>query len=143
MTPGTFPGRFTSIGGGISTDDTMRDYIGPEDFAALCERHGIEPSTTVIFYGDKSNWWACYAFWVFQLVGHDNARVLDGGRDNWVSEGRRMTREVREFERSEYPVPEARRDDLHRAYFDATLKPHGGGLAHGRCALARRIRGQV
>jgi hypothetical protein len=51
-------------------DQTIRDYITPQQFSALCERNGISNDTTVIFYGDKSNWWACYALWVFRLFGH-------------------------------------------------------------------------
>ena len=102
-------------------DQTVRDYVGPEAFAELCSRNGITPDTTVIFYGDKSNWWACYAFWVFQLFGHTKAKVLDGGRDKWEDEGRPLTREVPKFEPSTYPVPAKRDDASHRAYFDQTL----------------------
>ena len=51
-------------------------------------RIGVTPDTTVVFYGDKNNWWACYAFWVFQLFGHTNAKVMDGGRLKWEKEGR-------------------------------------------------------
>src|SRR6266487_3383693 len=52
-------------------DPVIRDYISPEKFARLCSRHGITPDTTCIFYGDKANWWACYALWAFRLFGHD------------------------------------------------------------------------
>jgi thiosulfate/3-mercaptopyruvate sulfurtransferase len=102
-------------------DPLIRDYIGPEAFAALCSRHGITPDTTVIFYGDKSNWWACYAFWVFQLFDHANARILDGGRGKWIAEGRPLTKDVRARPRSEYPVPPARRDEQIRAFYVDTL----------------------
>ena len=57
-------------------------------------RIGATRDTTVVFYGDKNNWWACYAFWVFQLFGHTNAKVMDGGRLKWEKEGRALTREV-------------------------------------------------
>jgi thiosulfate/3-mercaptopyruvate sulfurtransferase len=83
-----------------------RDYLGVEAFAALMSRLGISQDTTVVFYGDKNNWWACYAFWVFQLFGHTNARLMDGGRIKWENEGRRMTREVHQPEPAQYPVPE-------------------------------------
>jgi thiosulfate/3-mercaptopyruvate sulfurtransferase len=102
-------------------DETVRDYVDPAAFAALCSRNGITPDTTVIFYGDKSNWWACYAFWVFQLFGHTNAKVLDGGRDMWEEEGRPLTREVPKYAATEYPVPAKRDDAAHRAYADQTL----------------------
>ncbi len=103
-------------------DQTSRDYIGPAEFAALCSRNGITPDTTVVFYGDKSNWWACYAFWVFQLFGHSKACVLDGGRDKWEEENRPMTREVPTHAATDYHVPSLRDDAAHRAYFQQTLE---------------------
>jgi thiosulfate/3-mercaptopyruvate sulfurtransferase len=103
-------------------DQTVRDYVGPEGFAALCERNGITPETTVVFYGDKSNWWACYAFWVFQLFGHSKAKVLDGGREKWEEEGRPLTREVPVVAAARYPVPSSRDDAAHRAYYQQTLE---------------------
>jgi len=62
-------------------DALVRDYISPQAFAELCGRNGITPDTTVIFYGDKSNWWSCYALWAFRLFGHTKVRILNGGRD--------------------------------------------------------------
>lgn len=102
-------------------DQTVRDYIDPEAFAALCAKHGIGPDTTVIFYGDKSNWWACYALWAFRLFGHKNVRIMDGGRDKWISEDRELTRDIPSFPPAEYPVPAQRHDDEIRAFFDETL----------------------
>ena len=64
-------------------DEVVRDYINPEQFQALLRARGIDEQSTVILYGDKNNWWACYAFWVFQLFGFRSARVLDGGRLKW------------------------------------------------------------
>ncbi len=86
-----------------------RDYLDPSAFRDLMSRLGSTRDTNVVFYGDKNNWWACYAFWVFQLFGHTNARVMDGGRLKWVKEGRPMTRDRPSFARSEYP--EVRRND--------------------------------
>jgi thiosulfate/3-mercaptopyruvate sulfurtransferase len=103
-------------------DQLIRDYIQPASFATLCSRHGITPETTVIFYGDKSNWWACYAYWVFQLFGHDRARVLDGGRAKWIAEGRPLTKNVPACPPSNYPVPARRRDDEIRAFYSQTLE---------------------
>ena len=69
-------------------DPLMRDYLDPKHFAELMGEKGIMPDTTVVFYGDKNNWWATYALWVFRLFGHDNVRVMDGGRLKWEAEGR-------------------------------------------------------
>jgi thiosulfate/3-mercaptopyruvate sulfurtransferase len=69
-------------------DQTIRDYVDTAGFAKLCSRHGITRETTVIFYGDKSNWWACYALWVFSLFGHKRVKILDGGRAKWTAQRR-------------------------------------------------------
>ncbi|MBM3857330.1 MAG: sulfurtransferase [Verrucomicrobia bacterium] len=103
-------------------DQLVRDYIQPSDFAALCSRHGITPETTCVFYGDKSNWWSCYALWVFRLFGHTKVKIMDGGRDLWISQGRPLTREVPNFSTSNYPVPTKRLDQEIRAFFEDTLK---------------------
>lgn len=102
-------------------DQLIRDYITPEKFATLCEHHGISNDTTVVFYGDKSNWWACYALWAFRLYGHTKVKVMDGGREKWVAEGRHLTRAVPHFTKGTYhPAPE-RLDAEIRAFFDQTL----------------------
>jgi len=103
-------------------DQTVRDYVGTEGFAALCRKNGITPETTVIFYGDKSNWWACYAFWVFQLFGHTKAKMLDGGRAKWTAEEKPLTREVPKFAETNYPAPADRNDAAFRAYQAQTLE---------------------
>jgi thiosulfate/3-mercaptopyruvate sulfurtransferase len=87
-------------------DQLRRDYISRKGFETLMSRIGVTPKTTVVFYGDKNNWWACYAFWVFQLFGHTNARVMDGGRVKWMKEGRPMTREVPAYPATRYRAPE-------------------------------------
>ena len=78
-------------------------------------RIGATPKTTVIFYGDKNNWWACYAYWVFQLFGHTNAKIMDGGRLKWSKEGRPMTREVPAITPTKYKAKE-RKDGPIRAF---------------------------
>jgi thiosulfate/3-mercaptopyruvate sulfurtransferase len=102
-------------------DPLVRDYIDPAAFAAVCARNGITPDTTCIFYGDKSNWWACYALWAFRLFGHTKVKILNGGRDKWVKEGRAMTKEKPKPARGEYPVPTERKDAEIRAFFEDTL----------------------
>src|SRR5688572_12351907 len=96
-------------------DPLQRDYINPETFAAVLSRNGISPDTTVVFYGDKNNWWATYAFWVFQLFGHTNAKIMNGGRMKWEKEGRELTREAPAFAASSYQAPE-RNDKAIRAF---------------------------
>lgn len=102
-------------------DPTVRDYISAEKFASLMSRHGITPDTTVVFYGDKNNWWATYAFWVFQLFGHTNAKVMNGGRMKWVEEKRDLTTETPTYTASNYPTP-TRDDSKIRAYREDVLQ---------------------
>ena len=101
-------------------DQVRRDYITRAGFEALMSRIGATRDTTVVFYGDKNNWWACYAFWVFQLFGHSNARVMDGGRLKWEKERRLLTREVPRHVPTSYTAPE-REDGRHRAFRDEVL----------------------
>src|SRR5690606_11199276 len=75
-------------------DALQRDYLTAERFAELMSAKGITPETTVVFYGDKNNWWATYALWVFHLFGHTRTRIMDGGRKKWEDEGRELTTEV-------------------------------------------------
>jgi thiosulfate/3-mercaptopyruvate sulfurtransferase len=101
-------------------DQVRRDYLDKRAFDALMSRIGVTRETTVVFYGDKSNWWACYAFWIFQLFGHEKARVMDGGRLKWEQEKRPLTREKPSPAASAYAAPE--RDDRHiRAFRDQVL----------------------
>ncbi|MEM7124885.1 MAG: sulfurtransferase [Chloroflexota bacterium] len=101
-------------------DSLVRDYVDKSGFEALLNKNGISNDTTVIFYGDKNNWWATYAFWVFQLFGHTNAKVMDGGRQKWLDEGREMTREVPSYPETSYSAPD-RNDAPIRAFRDDVL----------------------
>lgn len=74
-------------------DQTVRDYLSKDRFAELCASKGISNDTTVVFYGDKNNWWACYALWVFKLYGHEKCLIMDGGRRRWELDGREFVRE--------------------------------------------------
>lgn len=107
-------------------DSVVRDYVDKEQFEALMERLGISNDTTVVFYGDKSNWWATYAYWVFQLFGHKNAKVMDGGRQKWVDEGRELTTEVPSYPAGSYTAPE-RNDAAIRAMRDEVLAHQKAG----------------
>jgi len=101
-------------------DDVVRDYVDRAHFERLLRAKGIDDATTVVFYGDKNNWWACYAFWVFQLFGFTNAKILDGGRVKWEQEKRPMTTDVPKLQPTQYRAPE--RDDRKiRAFRDEVL----------------------
>jgi thiosulfate/3-mercaptopyruvate sulfurtransferase len=95
----------------------IRDYLDIYNFNKLLSRCGIDKDTTVIFYGDKNNWWACYAFWIFQLFGHTNAKILDGGRLKWLEEKKPLTKERVEHEKTNYEAP-LRDDKTYRALRD-------------------------
>ncbi len=101
-------------------DPLRRDYLDREGFEKLARRVGLTPDTTVVFYGDKNNWWACYAFWVFQLFGHTNAKVMDGGRLKWEQEGKTLVRDEASYPASDYDAP-ARDDSVIRAFRDEVL----------------------
>jgi len=101
-------------------DAIRRDYLNEQQFAALMSRAGIANDTTVVFYGDKNNWWATYAFWVFKLFGHEDCRIMDGGRQKWIAEGREVTKEKPDFAPTAYK-PQARADYKIRAFRDQVL----------------------
>jgi thiosulfate/3-mercaptopyruvate sulfurtransferase len=108
-------------------DPVTRDYIDGERFAALLGGLGIGRDTTVVIYGDKNNWWAAYALWVFTLFGHEDVRLLDGGRAKWIAEGRPVTTERPQRTPVEYPVVE-RDDSGVRAFKDDVLAHLGKPL---------------
>lgn len=85
-------------------DPVVRDFISRMEFGALMGRLGITNDTLVVFYGDKSNWWAAYAYWFFKLYGHGPAKLMNGGRQKWEAEGRPYTREVPGYPPATYQV---------------------------------------
>jgi thiosulfate/3-mercaptopyruvate sulfurtransferase len=98
-------------------DPLIRDYIDGQRFERLLRSKGISNDTTIVFYGDKNNWWATYAFWVFRLFGVKNLRVMDGGRLRWAKEGRELVTTVPRYAEGNIIVSE--RDDSHyRAFRD-------------------------
>ncbi|GAA2460758.1 sulfurtransferase [Agromyces soli] len=108
-------------------DPVVRDYLSGEQFAALLGSKGIARDSTVVIYGDKNNWWAAYALWVFTLFGHEDVRLLDGGRDLWIAEGRELTTAPAEVTPVEYPVVE-RDDTVVRAFKEDVLAHLGKPL---------------
>ena len=75
-------------------DPLRRDFVSQADFEALMRRYGIGPDTTVVFYGDKNNWYAAYSFWLFRMYGHQNLKLMNGGRTKWEQEGRPYTKDA-------------------------------------------------
>jgi thiosulfate/3-mercaptopyruvate sulfurtransferase len=105
-------------------DPVTRDYVDGERFAQICSERGITRDTTVVFYGDRNNWWATYALWVFSLFGHPDVRILDGGRAKWVAENREMTTEQAKPAPVDYPVVD--RDDTRIRAFKEQVLAHLG-----------------
>ncbi len=83
-------------------DPVRRDFLTRADFEELCSSLGIANDTTVVFYGDKSNWFAVYTFWLFEYYGHPSRRVMDGGRAKWTAENRPLVSERPSYPRTQY-----------------------------------------
>ncbi len=112
-------------------DPVVRDYVDGAGFAKLVGGKGISRDSTVVIYGDKNNWWAAYALWVFSLFGHEDVRLLDGGRAKWEAEGREYTTDASTPAAVDYPVVE-REDEAIRAYKDDVLAHLGNPLVDVR-----------
>ena len=119
---GHIPGAIKIDWVGDLNDPVIRDYLDADRFAQLLSSKGIGPDTTVIFYGDKNNWWATYALWVFHLFGHTNTKVMNGGRQKWVAEGRELTKETPTYSAVDYPTPI--RDDSQIRAFRSQVEAH-------------------
>ncbi len=113
-------------------DPVRRDILAPEQLAELFSRSGVEPGSTLVLYGDFNNWFAAFAFWVFQYYGFADVRLLNGGRKKWIEEDRPLTKEPASPGRTHFPVPHP--DDRLRAYYDEVrrLLPR---VAAGQAAL--------
>ncbi|MBX3112992.1 MAG: sulfurtransferase [Fimbriimonadaceae bacterium] len=118
---GHIPGAFEVDWTLDLNDPLIRDYLNKDGFEKLMSRIGAGPRSKIVFYGDKNNWWACYAFWVFQLFGHTNTAIMDGGRVKWIKENRPLTTDKSTAESTNYPAQT--RDDSHlRAFRDEVLE---------------------
>lgn len=114
-------------------DPVVRDYRDSSAFAQLMSDKGIGRDDTIVFYGDNFNWWAAYALWVFTLFGHEDTRLLDGGRQKWIEQGRELTTDLPERSTTTYPVVE--RDDASIRAFRGEVADHvsaGGRLVDVR-----------
>jgi thiosulfate/3-mercaptopyruvate sulfurtransferase len=101
-------------------DSLQRDYVNREAFEKLLRSKGINQDTTIVFYGDKNNWWAAYAFWVFRLFGLTNLKLLDGGRLRWADEGHPLVTDASHYPAGYIVVP-PRNDAPIRAFRDGVL----------------------
>jgi len=124
---GHIPGAVKIDWQGDLQDQIVRDYIDAEKFATICSKAGIAADTTVVFYGDKSNWWACYAFWAFKLFGHADCRILNGGRKLWMDERRPTTTDVPTYPATTYQVGQGKEAEI-RVFRDDVLAHSRAGL---------------
>jgi thiosulfate/3-mercaptopyruvate sulfurtransferase len=104
-------------------DPVERDLIDRERFERLLGERGIVNESTVVLYGDRNNWFAAYAYWYLKIYGHEDVRILDGGRQKWIDEGRELTTDVPARQRVDYSARE--RNETLRAYRDAVRENIG------------------
>jgi thiosulfate/3-mercaptopyruvate sulfurtransferase len=107
-------------------DAVVRDYVGQAAFEELCAAKGVSNDTTVVFYGDKNNWWACYAYWTFKLYGHEKCLIMDGGRKRWELDGRPLVKDAEpKYPRGKYKAKP--QDRAIRAFRDDVLAHQKAG----------------
>jgi thiosulfate/3-mercaptopyruvate sulfurtransferase len=121
---GHIPGALKLDWVGDLNDPVVRDYLDKTHFEQLMSRLGIANDTTVVFYGDKNNWWSTYALWVFKLFGHEDARIMNGGRKKWIDEGRELSKDVPSYPAAQYTAKE-RNDEEIRAFREQVLQSLG------------------
>jgi thiosulfate/3-mercaptopyruvate sulfurtransferase len=108
-------------------DPVERDIVDKAMFERVLGERGIGNDTTIVLYGDKNNWFAAYAYWYLKVYGHADVRILDGGRQKWIDEGRELTTDVPSPGAQPYTASE--RDESIRAYRDQVLGWLGGGVS--------------
>jgi thiosulfate/3-mercaptopyruvate sulfurtransferase len=102
-------------------DPIKRDFLDKNNFEEMMSRYGITNNSTVVFYGDKNNWWSCYAFWIFKLFGHQDCKIIDGGRIKWEQEKKALSREVPQYLATTYNAP-PRDDSKYRVFKEQVLR---------------------
>ncbi|GGA57711.1 sulfurtransferase [Pseudoclavibacter endophyticus] len=112
-------------------DPVTRDFVDGAGWAKLMSERGISRDDTLVIYGDKNNWWAAYALWIATLFGHEDVRLMDGGRDAWIAEGRELTTEATRRPPTDYPVV-VRDDATFRAFRDDVVAHLGKPLVDVR-----------
>jgi thiosulfate/3-mercaptopyruvate sulfurtransferase len=104
-------------------DPVERDLVEKAEFERLLGSRGIGNDTAIVVYGDKNNWFAAYAYWYLKIYGHDDVRILDGGRQKWIDEGRDLTTASPQLAQASYTAKD--RDESIRAYRDAVRETIG------------------
>jgi thiosulfate/3-mercaptopyruvate sulfurtransferase len=104
-------------------DQVRRDFVNREQFEQLLSEKGISNDDTVVLYGGNNNWFAAYAYWYFKLYGHENVKLLDGGRKKWELDGRELVKDVPQRERTSYKAQE--QDQSIRAFRDEAIDAIG------------------
>jgi thiosulfate/3-mercaptopyruvate sulfurtransferase len=104
-------------------DPVERDLVEKDEFEGLMASRGIANDSSLILYGDKNNWFAAYAYWYLKIYGHGDVRILDGGRQKWIDEGREFTTDLPQVPNASYSAQE--RDESIRAYRDAVREAIG------------------
>jgi thiosulfate/3-mercaptopyruvate sulfurtransferase len=100
-------------------DQIQRDFLAPAEFGELFGSRGISNDHTIVLYGDRNNWFAAYTYWYLKYYGHDNAKLMNGPREKWISEGRPTSTEVPRYETQRFSAQEG--DEAIRAYRDEVL----------------------
>jgi len=106
-------------------DQVQRTIATKEDFEQLLQESGIDNDTTIILYGDNNNWFAAWAYWLLKYYGHEDVKILDGGRKKWEAEDRDLTTDVPEYDNTNYTISNEKSE--YRAF------------RVGRCSFTRRI----
>jgi len=102
-------------------DPVRRDFVNQEQFSQLLSERGIANDDTVVLYGGNNNWFAAYAYWYFKLYGHEDVKLLDGGRKKWELDARDVTAEIVKREATNYVAKplnwdlRAKRDEVEAA----------------------------
>ena len=104
-------------------DPVERDLVDKPTFERLMSERGISNDSTLVLYGDKNNWFAAYAYWYVKIYGHEDVRILDGGRQKWTDDGREFTTETPQRQQSQYNASE--RDESIRTYRDTVKEGIG------------------
>lgn len=87
-------------------DTLRRDILSREQLEALLSEGGISPETTIVLYGDSNNWFAAWAFWQLKIYGHQDVRILNGGRKKWIADGRELSTEPSSYPATQYRAQE-------------------------------------